>query len=320
MSHPFENYNFNNKDLKTLLERTLSPSWVYQKLPWDLVVEPGHFVKGNVPSLLEALPEYASLSNDQKEQVKFQESIYHISNLLAGEHKAVSLAAQVLVESPQHCPDIIHPINTIIADETKHFLALSQYLETKVGFYYQPHPRIKDIFVALSNEEAYEIKLFAAQVVLEWTATALLSSLILKHPEPLFGEIVKKILQDEVRHLTFNRLVFSHLDKRRLQRLGKRMEEMLFEVIVATISSFFAIPVWQEYGFSKSSCRKYAVNMLEEKGVLHFYTRVLPKELNRCHLHSDRLIHWLEKDLIHRIAKDHWSFSPKRSERTPYTH
>ena len=45
----------------------------------------------------------------------------------------------------------------------------------------------------LIGTEAYEVKLFVGQVALEWTVVSLLSSLVLKNPEPLLKKILQRI-------------------------------------------------------------------------------------------------------------------------------
>lgn len=310
----YEAYDFKSKAIEKLIHQALAQNnSAEQQDFWERhgTKKPAQLSSEEVPSLLENLPEYRKLSLKQKKELKFKEEVYHLSNLLAGEHEAVFIAAQVLVDSPQDIPDWTHAISTVLFDETKHFNMLKRYLKDKIGLYYAPHPQIQKILTALIKESSPEIKMFVSQVVLEWTATSLLASLLCKKPEPLLGEIIKIILKDEGRHLAFNRLAFAELYTRDLSGLEKNMEDMMFEAIVCCISSFFAIPVWQEYGFSKSSCRQYALESLKERGVMHFYSKLLPIELRRCHLHSERLIEFLEKDLAKRIIADHWSFEPK---------
>ncbi len=306
------NYKFKSPEVEKLLELNLNQSWSLEKdLPWDDDVDSDRLVDLGIHSLIEELPEFKKLSVKQQKELKFKEVIFHVSNVLAGEHKAVSLACQVANESPDDVPDWRHFLSSLQCDETRHFLALYRFLNDKVGLCYQPHDKIQEIFGQLENEKSPEIKLFVGQVVLEWTATSLLASLLFKKPSHLFNEIVKKILQDEGRHLAFSRLAFKHLTTGGHPGLNKPMEELIFEAIVSCISSFVAIPVWDEYGFSQSSCREYAAKSMENKGIIKFYTKILPQELKRCDLYSEKLVKRIQDETMHRVISDHWSFQAR---------
>jgi hypothetical protein len=88
------------------------------------------------------------------------------------------------------------------------------------------------------------------------------------------------------------------------------MEEMFFEATVAIVASFFAIPVWQQYGFSPEVCRRYALRDLHERGAMRYFTRILPRQLERCRFKSDRLIHLLETELEQRVIDAHFELQP----------
>lgn len=304
-------YQFKDKGVERLLGSALRESWnVYTDLPWNTPVTPEDLVK-NSRSLVENLPGFKKLSEPQKKELKLKEAIYHISNLLAGEHKGVSLAAQILVGCPQDCPDWAYFVSTIIADERNHVLALTAYLQDKIGICYAPHPRIESVLNALLKEDSIQVKLFISQVVLEWTATALLSAMLSKRPEPLFNQILNRIIRDEGRHLMFNRLIHKESTGVEFDAPKKAIEDLLFESIVACISSLCAIPVWQEYGFPIETCREYALKEMQDRGVFHFYQNILPKELTRCRFQSERLSTLLKNELPRQIIQDHWTFEPK---------
>ena len=305
------NYQFKDPKVQRLIDQALKETWdPYRDLPWTTPVSREQLTEKN-RSLLEELPEFKAMTKAQQEDFKFKEGIYHICNLLAGEHKGVSIAGQILLGCPQETPDWPYFVSTILGDERNHVIALHTYLDQKAGLCYAPHPRIAGVLDALLKDGPYEIKLFIGQVVLEWTATSLLTSMVSKRPEPLFKGILHKIIRDEGRHLAFNRIVFSQLDEHRFDLLRRTTEDLLFESIVACVSSLCAIPVWKEFGFSLESCRKFALKEMEDRGVIRFYRDILPKELKRCNFYSDRLTELLNKELPKRIITDHWSYQPE---------
>jgi hypothetical protein len=84
------------------------------------------------------------------------------------------------------------------------------------------------------------------------------------------------------------------------------MEDMFFETTVAIIASFFAIPVWRQYGFAPDACRDYALRDLNARGAMRYFTRILPKQLERCRFKSDRLVRLLETELEQRVIDAHF--------------
>jgi hypothetical protein len=229
---------------------------------------------------------------------------------MAGEHLGVFLAAQIIRDCPNDSLDCAYFTSTVLADERNHMLALRRYLQEKVGVVFSPNPALAKIFDELMRETSYEVKLLASQLCLEWTAVSLISSIQFKNPEPLLRNILAAIIRDEGRHLRFNRWVFAHLTNARIAELQPRMEEMFFETTVAIVASFFAIPIWQQYGFAPDACRGYALRDLHARGAMRYFTRILPRQLERCRFRSNRLIHLLETELEQRVIDAHFELQP----------
>lgn len=308
-------YEFCSTKIAKLTKDGIAKSWdIYNDTPWDESFDASHLVKQGSRSLIGKLPEFKSLSKAQQAELKSKEIIYHISNLLAGEHLGTSLAAKILLKCPDDSLDWIYFSSTVLSDERNHALALIKYLKEKIGYVYQPHPQLKKIFDALMDEGSFELQLFVAQISLEWTAVSLLSSLLLKNPEPLLAHLLKKIIKDEGRHLAFNHWVFTQLSKQRIVELQKPMDDLFFESIVAITSSFFSIPVWMEYGFGREGCRQYALHSLEELGVIKFYSKILQSKLTQCGFNSDKIVKRLNEELTDRLIQDQWRFEPEKSD------
>lgn len=309
---------FASPEVEALTETALRQAWdPALDLPWDTPVSADTLTGAATQSLLSRLPEYAAMAEGERQVLRTHECVYHLSNLLAGEHRAVQLTAQVITECPQEGLDWVYFGSTVLADERNHFLALRRYLRDKVGRAYAPHPALAAVMRALLAEGSYEIKLFVAQVALEWTATALLSSLLFKRPEPLLQEILRRVLADESRHLQFNRWAFGQLAEGRRAALAAAMEDLLFESIAAVTASFFAVPVWREFGLSQESCRRHTIDELAARGVLRFYAEVLPRQLARCRLGSERLVRRLDAELVPRVLRANQTFEPVFEEAAP---
>jgi hypothetical protein len=305
------NLSFASAQIETLLDEAACATWtVARDSLWDRPIDIERIKRVGAASLLKEIPGFTALSITQRNEVVYREGLYHLHNLMAGEHLGVFLAAQIIRDCPHDSLDCAYFTSTVLADERNHMLVLRRYLREKVGVVFPPNPALARLFDELMRETSYEVKLFVAQLCLEWTAVSLISSIQFKNPEPLLRNILAAVVRDEGRHLRFNRWVFAHLTDARITELQPRMEEMFFETTVAIVASFLAIPVWQEYGFAPDACRHYALRDLHARGAMRYFVKVLPKQLERCRFRSDRLIRLLETELEQRVIDAHLELQP----------
>ena len=307
------NLSFASVEIEALLCDAACATWTVSHDPlWDRPIDMERIKSAGTASLLQELPGFAALSITQRHEIIYREGLYHLHNLMAGEHLGVFLAAQIIRDCPHDSLDCAYFTSTVLSDERNHMLVLRRYLREKVGAVFPPNPALARIFEELMRETSYEVKLFVAQLCLEWTAVSLISSIQFKNPEPLLRNILAAIVRDEGRHLRFNRWVFAHLSNARIAAIQPRMEDMFFETTVAIVASFFAIPVWQEYGFAPDACRHYALRDLHARGAMRYFVRILPKQLERCRFRSDRLIRLLETELEQRVIDANLELQPPR--------
>jgi hypothetical protein len=298
---------FASPEIEKLLGDAVSATWTVGQDPlWHQPLDIEQIKQVGTASLLQDMPGFSALSIKQRNEVIYREGLYHLHNLMGGEHLGVFLAAQIIRDCPDDSLDCAYFASTILADERNHMLILRRYLREKIGVAFSPNPALTQIFDELMRETAFEVKLFVAQLCLEWTAVSLISSIQFKNPEPLLRNILAAIVRDEGRHLRFNRWVFAHLTDARIAELQPRMEDMFFETTVAIIASFFAIPVWRQYGFAPDACRDYALRDLNARGAMRYFTRILPKQLERCRFKSDRFVRLLETELEQRVIDAHF--------------
>jgi len=305
---------FASAEIEKLLGEAAGATWTVAHDPlWQRPLDIERIKQAGAASLLQDLPGFTALGTTQQNEVIYHEGLYHLNNLMAGEHLGVFLAAQIIRDCPNDSLDCAYFTSTVLADERNHMLVLRRYLREQARVIFTPNAALARIFDELMRETSYEVKLFVAQLCLEWTAVSLITSIQFKQPEPLLRNVLAAIVRDEGRHLRFNRWVFAHLNNARIAQLQPRMEEMFFEATVAIVASFFAIPVWQQYGFSPDACRQYALRDLHERGAMRYFTRILPRQLERCRFKANRLIHLLETELEQRVINAHLGLQPRGS-------
>jgi hypothetical protein len=286
--------------IQTIISQGVKQQWnIFADLDWAAAIDIEKIAGSDYRPLIEDFAPFKKLSPNQQEELRLHEIIYHTCNLLAGEYYGIHICATIM----SHCyqrqkNDWAFAVSTILNDERNHYLALHRYLDEKLHIIYPPHSLLNNLLQSLVQESRFEIQLFVSQVILEWTAASLLSSLVVRNQEPLFAGIVGRILKDEGRHLAFSRIVSQQTDTKQKEKIKKDMEDTVYEGIRACIAALIATPVWKEYGFKTKDCVEHAFSHMHKKGVFHFYKNVLPLQLKNYGLLSERLRTLIEDDLI----------------------
>jgi hypothetical protein len=79
------------------------------------------------------------------------------------------------------------------------------------------------------------------------------------------------------------------------------MEEILFEAAYAAVASLIAEKTWTEFDLDRTDARQQTVDALRERGVMHFYTRVVVRQLSNLGFPATRLQRTFEKHLEERL-------------------
>ncbi len=142
------------------------------------------------------------------------------------------------------------------------------------------------------------------QIVLEWTAASLLSTLLLKSREPLLTAILRVNLKDEARHLAYSHELRGPLARIFEKRVASEMEDLVFESVRASVAALLAEPVWAELGLEGRRMRRHGLERLERLGVLARYREVVPQQLERCGFPIARLKRRLGQGLVKGLVDD----------------
>jgi hypothetical protein len=277
-----------------LVARSLSEAWSFDRdLPWETRVDPEAPAAGLETLLAGFAPVKAMAARDRR-RLAFAETSYHLSNLLAGERSGERLAAQVLLLAQRD----VEFLAIVASEEAKHYLALERWLREKAGRVQKPDAALTHVIAALESEGSAEVKLLVGQVVLEWTAAALLATLVARVREPLLKAILRLNLRDESRHIAYGALLQPVLS--RAFGGGKAtaaLEDLAYEAIRASARALLATPVWRAFGLGPGA-RRHAVDVLARLGVIERYQKHVPVQLARCGFPTDRIVRRLQRDLV----------------------
>jgi hypothetical protein len=287
-----------------LVDSALKNAWSFDELPWHLEVNPERDAFSDESFFVGGLSPFQSMTVAQRRAFVFRETCFHLSNLLAGEHSGEYLVAQVMVLTAQDRPGDREFLSVMAQEEAKHFLALQRYLSEKAGILYPPCRRLHSALHSLEQCASPEVKLLVGQIVFEWTAASLVSTLLTKAREPLLSALLRANLKDEARHLAYGHELRAPLARVLGGRVSSGMEDLVFESIRASVAALLAEPVWAELGLPARRMRRHALDRLERLGVLHRYRTLVPEQLERCGFPVTRLRRRLGQGLVKGLIAD----------------
>jgi hypothetical protein len=282
----------------SLVAAALRNAWSFGDLPWELDVDPTREGFAEQSFFADGLRPFRAMDLGQRRDFVFRETCFHLSNLLAGERSGEHLIAQVLVSTARERPEDTEFLALMTQEEAKHYLSLKRYLSEKAGVIYPPCARLRSVLDALEECASPEVKVLAGQIVLEWTAASLISTLLLKSREPLLKAILRVNLKDEARHLAYSQELREPLSRIFKHRIGPEMEDLIFESVRASVAALLAEPVWAEMGMEGRRMRRHGLERLERLGVLARYREVVPQQLERCGFPVTRLKRRLGQGLV----------------------
>jgi hypothetical protein len=288
----------------TLVEAALRNAWSFSDLPWQLEVDPAQEGFAEQSFFADGLRPFRAMALGQRRDFVFRETCYHLSNLLAGERSGEHLVAQVLVATAKERPEDREFLALMAQEEAKHYLSLQRYLSEKAGVIYPPCARLRGVLAAVEECASPEVKLLVGQIVLEWTAASLISTLLLKSREPLLTAILRVNLKDEARHLAYSHELREPLARIFEKRVASEMEDLVFESVRASVAALLAEPVWAELGLEGRRMRRHGLERLERLGVLARYREVVPQQLERCGFPIARLKRRLGQGLVKGLIDD----------------
>lgn len=292
-----------DRRVASLLGKALADAWNPEAdLPWDSRVELEEVDLSDRHSLIAKLPEFSRFGAREHSGLKVGELGWCLSNLLEGEWRGGLLAAQMMLDCAPESRQTAAFISTVMHDEVKHHEVLRRYLEAREGLLMKPHGSFDQLFTDLQHHPVWELKVLVGQLVFEATATSTLHSLFMHSREPLLTAILRRIMKDEARHLAFTNCVIGEIPQRYSAETVHEVEDVMFEAVVACVSTFAPEPVWQRMGLPMQACRRAAFEALCDTGIIDFYSRVLPRQLAQRGFPSDRLSRLLGDGLKARLC------------------
>ena len=244
------NYPKDNLKMEALYEKAKRMQWNGSlDLKWDTSVDP---FNPEIPILGSSFVEWkafeaSGIQMNVKEQRRFLWTIcsWMLSQFLHGEQGALMAAAQITEATPIFDGKFYGA--TQVMDEARHVEVFNRYLETKMERRYDINDNLFTIIDGLMTDNRWDMKFLGMQILVEGLALGAFSTLHRMTEEPLMKEMLRRVIQDEARHVSFGLLALRPIYTQQLSEKERReREDWAFEVVVLMKNRFLAHELYEE--------------------------------------------------------------------------
>ncbi len=231
------------------------------------------------------------LNERERRDLLWRVAAWMLSQFLHGEQGALLAAAQV-TEATQFF-DGKYFGATQVMDEARHVEVFHRYLETKLEKRYVINDNLFTIIDSLMTDGRWDMKFLGMQILVEGLALGAFTTLHKMTSEPLLRDLLRRVIQDEARHVRYGILALQDLYTRQLtERERAEREDWAFEVVVLMRNRFLAHELYEEGFAHQCSVRQWNSFMNRSPGMAIFrrvmFQRLVPN-LRAIGLLTDRV-------------------------------
>ncbi len=293
LAHFDWDYDRNRPELAKLYELAKRDQWQASALPWDITVDPYDESRDLMPEAalpLPELPSYRTLPRRRQQEQRASLTSWMLSQFLHGEQGALFAACQVT--EAVHWMDGKLYGSTQVVDEGRHVEVFHRYLAEKLGKLYVINDNLYTIIDALMTDGRWDLKFLGMQIMIEGLALGAFGTMRQSTKEPLLKELLKAIITDEARHVTFGVVALRDFYATLPEHERRDREDWAYEISVLLRNRFLAHEFFDEYYAHCMSKREWNAAVLRSEFMLRFRTtmfrRLIPN-LKKIHLLSDRI-------------------------------
>ncbi len=288
------NYDRNRPELQKLYRAAKTSQWDAETtLDWSIEVDPYDDSRVLMPEhalpLME-IPSYRSLPRRRQQEHRAALTAWLLSQFLHGEQGALFAACQV-TEAVQWMDGKLYG-STQVVDEGRHVEVFHRYLDEKLGRVYQINDNLYTIIDALMTDGRWDLKFLGMQIMIEGLALGAFGTMRQQTQEPLLKELLKYVITDEARHVTFGVVALRDFYAELPENERRDREDWAYEISVLLRNRFLAHEFYEEFYGHCMSKREWNALVLGSDFMGRFrstlFARLIPN-LKRIHLLSDRI-------------------------------
>jgi len=305
--------------LANLYEAAKTSQWISEDvLDWSIDVDPHHPEKRLIDDAilpLSAIPQYRALPQKEREKQCHAILGWMLSQFLHGEQGALFAACQV-TESIGGLDAKLFG-TTQVADEGRHVEVFHRYLTQKLGRLYQINDNLYVLVDAIMGDSRWDMKFLGMQILIEGLALGAFGTLRSATQEPLLRDLLKYVITDEARHVTFGVLALrEHYTTQVEEKERRDREDWAFEMSLLMRNRFLAHEFYDEYYGHVMSRAAWDRTILESEYMDRFrrtmFRRIVPnlKRIGlltpriRPHYEAIGLLEWENDPAAPELSKD----------------
>ena len=245
-------YAVDAPDLRRLYENAKRDQWNASKdIPWDAAPSPDGRIIADELIDIYGSPLWESLSEADKVSLNRRIAAWRLGVLMYGEQGAMLACSHMvnLVEGTDH--KFFQA--TQVMDEARHNEVLKRYMAERLDDISYPMPKNEvDLFESILGESRWYLKTIALQLVAETFAVSLFKMMAESAKDPVLGEVCRRILGDESRHMGFGMLSLPDVVKNATAKEREELEDYTCYALEKTLIGFFPVEPYRDLGFSQA--------------------------------------------------------------------
>jgi ferritin-like protein len=245
-------YGVDAPDLRRLYENAKRDQWNASKdIPWDAAPSPDGRIIADELIDIYGSPLWEALSEADKVTLNRRIAAWRLGVLMYGEQGALLACSQMvdLVEGADH--KFFQA--TQVMDEARHNEVLKRYIADRLEDITYPMPKNEvELFESILGESKWYLKTIALQLVAETFAVSLFKMMAESAKDPVLGEVCRRILADESRHMGFGILSLPDVVKNATATEREELEDYTCYALEKTLVGFFPLEPYRDLGFTRA--------------------------------------------------------------------
>jgi P-aminobenzoate N-oxygenase AurF len=245
-------YSVDAPDLRRLYENAKRDQWNASKdIAWDAAPSPDGRVIADELVDIYGSPLWDALSEADKVTLNRRIAAWRLGVLMYGEQGAL-LACSQLVNLVEGTDQKFFQATQVV-DEARHNEVLKRYIADRLDDITYPMPKNEvALFDSILGESRWYLKTIALQLVAETFAVALFKMMAESARDPVLGDVCRRILLDESRHMGFGMLSLPEVVNNATAKEREELEDYTCFALETTLTGFFPLEPYRDLGFSRA--------------------------------------------------------------------
>jgi ferritin-like protein len=245
-------YAVDAPDLRRLYENAKRDQWNASKdIPWTAAPSPDGRIIADELIDIYGSPLWDGLAEQDKVELNRRIAAWRLGVLMYGEQGAL-LACSQMVDLVQGADHKFFQA-TQVMDEARHNEVLKRYIAERLDDIRYPMPKNEvELFESILGESKWYLKTIALQLVAETFAVALFRMMAESAKDPVLGEVCRRILTDESRHMGFGMLSLPDVVNNATAKEREELEDYTCYALEKTLLGFFPLEPYRDLGFTRA--------------------------------------------------------------------